>query len=277
MHLSTGIGKYMRLDRYPTIWCAGCGNGQVVGALLRAIDTLELPQDKVVIVSGIGCSSRAAGYLDFNTFHTTHGRPVAFATGVKLANPDLHVLVLSGDGDTAAIGGNHFIHAARRNIGIKLFIFNNGIYGMTGGQCSPLTTHACKATTAPDGNIDTPFDICELGKAAGATYVARGVTYSPVRLEAMMTDALRHDGFAVIDCVTQCPTYFGRMNKMSSAAEMLQWQKERTIPLEKAASLPLHAVKDKIVTGVFKNERKPEYTALYRNFSQQFRKDSGHV
>lgn len=273
MNQASSTRKHLRMDRLPTIWCSGCGNGQVVGALLRAIDTVKLDPDRVVIVSGIGCSARASGYLDFNTLHTTHGRPVAFATGIKIANPDLHVIVLSGDGDTTAIGGNHFIHAARRNIGIKMFIFNNGIYGMTGGQCSPMTANACRATTAPHGNLDTPFDICDLAQAAGATYVARGVTYQPVKLESMMTGALRHDGFAVIDCVTQCPTYFGRMNKMGSAVSMLQWQKENTISLEKASSLPELAREGKIITGVFKNTLKPEYTALYRSFHQPFRKD----
>ena len=271
MNHQQGIRKYLRLDRYPTIWCAGCGNGQIVGALLRSIDTLSLDPEKVVIVSGIGCSARASGYLNFNTIHTTHGRPVAFATGIKMANPDLQVIVLSGDGDTTAIGGNHFIHAARRNIGIKLFIFNNGIYGMTGGQCSPMTANSHRATTAPFGNFDTPFDICKLAQAAGATYVARGITYSPVKLENMMTGALKHEGFAVMDCVTQCPTYFGRLNKMGSAVDMLKWQKEHTVPLEKAQSLPPYVLEDKIVTGVFTNQLKPEYTSLYREHYHQYR------
>ena len=273
MSKTNGIRKYMRLERYPTIWCAGCGNGQVVGALLRAIDTMQLDPEKVVVVSGIGCSSRASGYLNFNTLHTTHGRPVAYATGVKLANPELEVIVISGDGDTTAIGGNHFIHAARRNIGLKMFIFNNGIYGMTGGQCSPMTPNACHATTAPHGNLDTPFDICELAKAAGATYVARGVTYAPVKLEAMMLKALQHDGFAVMDCITQCPTYYGKINKRGGPVDMLQWQKEHTVSVEKAAALPSHAVKDKIVTGVFQKALRPEYTKLYRRLHDQCRKD----
>lgn len=268
-----GIRKYMRLERYPTIWCAGCGNGQVVGAFLRAVDSLKLNQDRMVVVSGIGCSSRASGYLDFNTLHTTHGRALAYATGVKLANPELAVVVLSGDGDTTAIGGNHFIHTARRNLGITLIIFNNGIYGMTGGQCSPMTGTACKATTAPHGNLDTPFDICNLAIAAGATYVARGVTAEPVKLESLIAGALRHEGFSVIDCITQCPTYYGRFNKLGSAADMLSSQKERAIPAEKAASLPANVLKDKIITGVLKRELRPEYTTLYRRLHRQCRKD----
>ncbi|MDW7651398.1 MAG: 2-oxoacid:ferredoxin oxidoreductase subunit beta [Bacillota bacterium] len=273
MNKNANIHKYLRLDKYPTIWCAGCGNGQVLGALLRAIDTLKLDQDKVVVVSGIGCSSRASGYLDFNTMHTTHGRPLAFATGIKLANPDLHVIVLAGDGDTTAIGGNHLIHAARRNIGITTVIFNNGIYGMTGGQCSPMTGKGCKATTAPLGNLDTPFDICELARAAGATFVARGVTYAPVKLEAMMTKALEHNGFSVIDCITQCPTYYGRLNKMGKAVDMLEWQKEHTITLEKAQSLPPHTLKEKIITGIYVNKLRGEYTERYRKLHNQCGKD----
>lgn len=269
MNKPINIQKYLRLDKNPTIWCAGCGNGQVVSAILRAIDALQLDPDKVVVVSGIGCSSRASGYLDFNTLHTTHGRPLTFATGIKLANPDLHVIVVSGDGDTTAIGGNHFIHAARRNIGITMFIFNNGIYGMTGGQCSPMTPHACKATTAPYGNLDTPFDICNLAASAGATFVARGVTYNPVKLEAMMIKALDHKGFSVIDCITQCPTYYGRFSKTGKATDMLQWQKENIVSVEKAATLPAHSIKDKIVTGIFVQKIRPEYTEAYRKLHNQ--------
>jgi 2-oxoglutarate ferredoxin oxidoreductase subunit beta len=276
MTKTADIKPYLRLERYPTIWCAGCGNGQVVGAFLRAISTLDWDPEKVVVVSGIGCSSRASSYLSFNTMHTTHGRPLPFATGIKLANPDLHVVVMAGDGDTTAIGGNHFIHAARRNIGITMIVFNNGTYGMTGGQCSPMTGHACKATTAPYGNLDTPFDICKLAEAAGATFVGRGITYAPVKLESLMTEALKHKGFSVIDAVTQCPTYYGRLNKMGSPVDMLTWQKENVVSLEKAASLPKHVTQDKIVTGVFVKTLLPEYTTLYRRLHEQCGKDDCH-
>jgi 2-oxoglutarate/2-oxoacid ferredoxin oxidoreductase subunit beta len=271
------IRKHLRLEQYPTIWCSGCGNGQVVSALLRALETVGSDPKKLVVVSGIGCSARASGYLNFNTVHTTHGRPVAFATGIKLANPSLEVIVLSGDGDITAIGGNHFIHAARRNIGIKLFIFNNGIYGMTGGQASPTTPHAARATTTPYGNPDSPFDICKLAEAAGAGFVARGITYAPVKLESMMASALRHPGFAVMDCVTQCPTYAGRLFKIGSAVDMQKWQKEHHLPLEKAVSLPEHALQGKIITGIFRNEFRQEYSEFYRSLQERCGKDEPNV
>lgn len=171
------LDKYFRMDKLPHIWCPGCGHGIIMKAVVDAIDDMGLEKDKVCIVSGIGCSSRAPGYMDFNTLHTTHGRALAFATGIKMANPELHVIVVSGDGDSAAIGGNHLIHAARRNIDITTIIFNNNIYGMTGGQYSPTTPTGEKGTTAPYGNIDKNFDLCELSKAAGATYVGRATAY----------------------------------------------------------------------------------------------------
>ena len=174
--------KYLRDAMMPHIWCPGCGHGIILNAVIRAIDKAGLDQDKTVIVSGIGCSSRASGYMNFDTIHTTHGRALAFATGIKVAKPELNVVVLTGDGDALAIGGNHFIHACRRNIDITTIIFNNSIYGMTSGQYSPMTPHGFLATTAPYGNIDRNFDVCDLAKAAGATYVARGTAYHAPQL-----------------------------------------------------------------------------------------------
>ena len=168
------IQKYLRQTALPHIWCPGCGHGILLASILRAIDAQGLDQDKTVIVSGIGCSSRASGYMDFNTVHTAHGRALPFATGIKMANPELNVIVITGDGDATAIGGNHFIHAARRNIDLTTIIFDNNIYGMTGGQSSPLTPQSCRSTTAPFGHIERSFDIAKLSIAAGATYVARG-------------------------------------------------------------------------------------------------------
>ncbi len=169
--------KYFRQERLPHIWCPGCGHGTVTGALVRAIARLKLDKNKVCVVSGIGCSSRAPGYLDFDTLHTTHGRALAFATGIKLARPDIKVIVMMGDGDCSAIGGNHFIHAARRNIGITTVVMNNNIYGMTSGQYSPMTPKGFLGTTAPYGNVERSFDLCKLAEAAGATYVARATSY----------------------------------------------------------------------------------------------------
>lgn len=164
---------YLRLEHFPHIWCAGCGHGIVLKALLRAINKLNIPKDKVALVSGIGCSSRTPGYVDFNTLHTTHGRALAFATGIKMSNPDLVVIAVMGDGDCAAIGGNHFIHAARRNIDITVVVENNFIYGMTGGQVSPTTPYGVPATTAPYGALERPFDIINLAEGAGAIFGAR--------------------------------------------------------------------------------------------------------
>ena len=189
------IEKYMRSDKFPHMWCPGCGHGIIMRSIIEAIDRLGLEKDKVCVVSGIGCSSRAPGYMDFNTLHTTHGRALPFATGIKLANPDLHVIVVSGDGDSSAIGGNHLIHAARRNIDITTIVFNNNIYGMTGGQYSPTTPTNYFGTTAPYGNIDRSFDIAQLAGAAGATYTARSTVFHVPQLTNYIEKALNKKGF----------------------------------------------------------------------------------
>ncbi|WP_286680652.1 2-oxoacid:ferredoxin oxidoreductase subunit beta [Tepidanaerobacter sp. EBM-49] len=257
------LEKYFRTDKLPHIWCPGCGNGIIMGAVVRAIDNLKLNQDKVCIVSGIGCSSRATGYLNFNTLHTTHGRALAFATGIKMANPDLKVIVLTGDGDCSAIGGNHFIHAARRNIDITTIVFNNNIYGMTSGQYSPMTPKGAYATTAPYGNIDRSFDLCKLAEAAGATYVARGTVYHVPQLIKLIEKAINHDGFSVIDAVAICPTYFGRKNKMGSPAAMMENIRDLSVTVKTAAKLSSQELSGKIVIGEFYEESAPEYTKEY--------------
>ncbi|VBB06845.1 Hypothetical protein LUCI_2082 [Lucifera butyrica] len=255
--------RYIRSSALPHIWCPGCGNGILLAAILRSIDTLNLDQKKTVIVSGIGCSSRASGYMNFNTVHTAHGRALTFATGIKLAKPDLNVLVITGDGDCTAIGGNHFIHAARRNIDITTIIFNNSIYGMTGGQYSPLTPPGSKATTAPLGHIERPFDIAALAIAAGATYVARGTAYHANLLTDLITKGIQNKGFSVIDGITQCPISFGRKNKMGSAAKMLEWQRDHAVMAQAAAKLPPETMQDKFVIGELHHSLAPEYTAEY--------------
>jgi len=257
------LKKYLRLERFPHIWCPGCGNGIVLGALVRAFEELGCDQDQTVIVSGIGCSSRAAGYLDFNTLHTTHGRALAFATGIKLAKPSLSVFVLMGDGDATAIGGNHFIHAARRNIDLTAIIFNNSIYGMTGGQYSPLTPINARTTTAPFGNIERTFDVAELARAAGATYIARATTYHTSMLTRLIAEAARHKGFSVVEAVTACPVSFGRRNKMPTGYEMLMWQKEHAVPVERAKKMSPEELKDKFLIGELHRSEAPEYTELY--------------
>ncbi|OQC74423.1 MAG: 2-oxoglutarate oxidoreductase subunit KorB [Spirochaetes bacterium ADurb.Bin001] len=238
---------------------------------MRAIDKLGLDKNNTVIVSGIGCSSRSVGYLDFDTLHTTHGRAIAFATGVKLANPKLKVVVITGDGDCAAIGGNHFIHAARRNIDITVIIINNDTYGMTNGQASPMTPRGMFGTTAPYGNIEYNFDLCELAKAAGATYVARATTYHYVLLEDLIAKAIMHKGFSVVEALSQCPTYFGRKNKIGGAVETLNWIKDQTINVKAAASLPQEKREGKILIGELYKSAKAEFTEQYLELIDRLR------
>lgn len=256
------VTKYMRVNRLPHIWCPGCGIGQIVNGAIRAIDKVGLDQDRTVVVSGIGCSSRATGYLDFDTIHTTHGRALAFATGIKLARPDLNVIVIMGDGDCAAIGGNHFIHAARRNIDVTALVINNQIYGMTGGQYSPTTPVEAMATTAPYGDAEPGFDLCGVAQAAGATFVGR---VAPVRMPELintLAKALQHTGFSFVEAVSQCPVYFGRMNRQGGPVQMLNRQKEITVPVRTAQQKPEEA-EGKLLTGVLYESERPAYEKLY--------------
>lgn len=257
------LEKYFRTEKLPHIWCPGCSNGIITGAVVRAIHNLKLDQKKICIVSGIGCSSRAPGYMNFYTLHTTHGRALAFATGIKLANADLKVIVLTGDGDCAAIGGNHFIHAARRNIDITTIVFNNNIYGMTSGQYSPMTPKGAYATTAPYGNIDRNFDLCKLAQSAGATYVARSTVYHIPQLIKLIEKALQHKGFSLIDAVSICPTYYGRKNKMGSPVKMMEFLRDASISIKSAEKLSKEELVGKIVIGEFYEEHAPEYTEEY--------------
>jgi len=257
------IEKYMREAYLPHIWCAGCGNGIILRDVVQAMENLGLERRDTVIVSGIGCSSRAVGYLDFDTLHTTHGRAIAFATGIRMARPELKVIVLTGDGDAAAIGGNHLIHAARRNIDITVVVFNNSTYGMTGGQFSPTTPAGDLASTAPYGSIDPDFDIPALAQAAGATYTARGTAYHVTQTTKLIEEAIRHEGFSLVECVTICPTYYGRRNNKGDAAEMMQWQRDNAIPVAQARKLRPEERAGKIVYGELWRSERPEYTRQY--------------
>jgi 2-oxoglutarate/2-oxoacid ferredoxin oxidoreductase subunit beta len=259
----SSILGYFRQDSLPHIWCPGCGHGTVTGALMRAIARLGLDKNKVCIVSGIGCSSRAVGYLDFDTVHTAHGRALAFATGIKLARPELKVVVMTGDGDCTAIGGNHFIHAARRNIDITTIVMNNDIYGMTGGQYSPMTPKGMYGTTAPYGNLERSFDLCELAASAGATYVGRATSFHVTLLIDLIAAALQNKGFSVVEALVQCPTYFGRKNKIGGAVEMLNWLKDGTVSAAAAASLPPEKIAGKKLIGELRNAPAPEYAEDY--------------
>lgn len=261
--------EYLRMDKFPHVWCAGCGNGIIVKSMIRAIHKLGTDKNKVVIVSGIGCSSRTPGYMDCNTLHTTHGRALAFATGAKLANPELTVVVPAGDGDIAAIGGNHFIHSARRNIDITCIVYNNYIYGMTGGQVSPTTPRGKKASTAPYGAIDPPFDICGVAIGAGASFVARGTVYHATHLEKLIEQGIRKKGFSVIEVLTPCPISYGRKNRMGTAVDMFRWFKENSITVERAKNMKPEDLKDKIIRGVLADIERPEYTEEYKKLVER--------
>ncbi len=252
--------KYLRRDRLPTIFCAGCGNGIVMNAFFKGIEMAEIDFENLMLVSGIGCSSRIPGYIYCDSLHTTHGRPISFATGVKLANPEHDVVVFSGDGDAAAIGGNHLIHGARRNINITVICVNNSIYGMTGGQISPTSPRGSYGTTAPYGALERPFNLSDLVTAAGATYVARWTTAHPIQLSNAIKKGLQNKGFSFIEAVSQCPTYYGRKNKMRTPIEMMQWMKESSILKNKADKLEESELEGKIIVGEFQNKVEPEFT-----------------
>lgn len=262
--MAFNYATWLRQDLMPHIWCPGCGIGIVLKSAIRAMESLGWNQDATGFVSGIGCTSRAPGYVNMNTLHTTHGRALTFATGLKMASPDKNVVVMAGDGDSAAIGGNHLIHSCRRNIDITMIIVNNEIYGMTGGQFSPTTPGGARAATAPYGNIDPGFDLCQLCIAAGATYVARGHVANGIFLERIIKGGMAHKGFAVIEVMSNCHTQFGRRNQHPDPAELVehiascavtltQWNK--MAPEEKVGKYPigvLHKVTDK-----------PEYSEEY--------------
>ena len=272
------VHLYMRIDHLPQIWCPGCGNGVIMHDVAVAIDELihdeenSISREDIVIVSGIGCSSRAAGYLDFNSIHTTHGRAIAFASGIKMANPKLHVIVLTGDGDCSAIGGNHLIHAARRNLGLTVICFNNDIYGMTGGQYSPTTPNGDRATTAPYGNVDRPFDIANRATGAGASVSARGDVYHARETIDIIKQAIRHKGFSLVDVYSICPTYYGRKNKKGDAVEMLNWQKENLIPTARYYSMSEEDRVGKKIIGILSFNDYPEYTEEYAKIIAACRK-----
>jgi 2-oxoglutarate ferredoxin oxidoreductase subunit beta len=252
--------KYLRRDRLPTIFCAGCGNGIVMNTFFKGMEMAEIDFENLMLVSGIGCSSRIPGYIYCDSLHTTHGRPISFATGVKLANPEHDVVVFSGDGDAAAIGGNHLIHGARRNINITVICVNNSIYGMTGGQISPTSPRGSYGSTAPYGALERPFNLSDLVTAAGATYVARWTTAHPIQLSNAIKKGLQNKGFSFIEAVSQCPTYYGRKNKMRTPIEMMQWMKESSILKNKADKLEESELEGKIIVGEFQNKVEPEFT-----------------
>jgi len=257
--------KYLRHHKkFPHVWCSGCGNGIILGALIRAVEHLGLKKNDVVLASGIGCSGRMPTYVDFNTIHTTHGRALTFASGIKLAKPSLNVIVVMGDGDATAIGGNHFIHAARRNLDLTAIIINNQIYGMTGGQASPTTPYGANSTTSSFTNIEHAFSIAELAVAAGASFVARGTVYHAVQLDKLIEKGIRKNGFSVVEVMSNCHVQFGRRNKMGDPVSMLNWFKEHAVTKDNGSSMPPDSLDDNFTIGILADVDKPDYIAEYQ-------------
>ena len=257
--------KYLEMSMYPSIFCTGCGVGNVLNYSLRALDAEHIDLDRTVFVSGIGCSSRLPGYIDADGLHTTHGRAIAFATGIKTADPDLSVIIFTGDGDAAGIGGNHLIHAARRNVDLTVICVNNFNYGMTGGQVSPTSPVTAKTTTTPYGNVELPFDLCSLVIGAGASYVARWTLGYPYETVKAVREGLRNKGFSWIEMLVPCPTGYTKRQKMKDGRETWDWYKENTILRSKYMKLPKEqrAKDNRIVIGTLKNTRRPEFCETY--------------
>lgn len=262
--------RYMRGHVTRTTTCPGCGNGIITQAILRAIDELGLDMEDFIFVSGIGCSAWIPSPLfAADTLHTTHGRPIAFATGIKLSLPEKNVLVASGDGDLAAIGGNHLIHAARRNINLTVVLVNNGIYGMTGGQTAPTTPRGVSTITSPFGALEHTFDICAMVAAAGSPYVARWTTYHPRQITRSIKKAIRKKGFALVEAISQCPVQFGRAANLGKAVDMLKYYKDNSIRIQKAKDLDKEALKGRIVVGEFVDVEKAELTSEWARLKQE--------
>ncbi len=267
--------KYLRKEMLPTMFCPGCGIGSALQYTLRAIDDLGLDQDEIVWVSGIGCSSRVPGYVNFDGLHTTHGRALAFATGIKLANPDLKIIAFMGDGDTAAIGGNHFIHAIRRNLDVTVILINNFTYGMTGGQVAPTTLKGLRGTTAPYGQFENPFDIADLAVSAGANYVARWSVFNYLQGMNSIKKALQKEGFSLVEFLSPCPVSFGRRNRMKTSPELLRWYQKITVPINKAKKMSPEELEGKVVIGEFADRDRPGLIRAYREYIKRAKKTAG--
>ncbi|RXJ87351.1 2-oxoglutarate ferredoxin oxidoreductase subunit beta [Arcobacter sp. CECT 8985] len=267
--------QYLRVDKMPTLWCWGCGDGVILKALIRAIDKLGWNMDDVCVVSGIGCSGRFSSYIDCNTVHTTHGRTIAYATGIKMANPDKHVICVTGDGDGLAIGGNHTIHGCRRNIDINHIVVNNFIYGLTNSQTSPTTPQGMWTVTAKRGNIDPTFDACNLAIGAGASFVARESMLEPKKLERLFVKGLQHKGYSFFDVFSNCHINLGRKNKMGTAMQNLEWIDSITLAKTKFEKLEDEDKIGKFPTGILKqDENAIEYCESYEKVKQAHKNNS---
>ncbi|MEK6660080.1 MAG: 2-oxoglutarate ferredoxin oxidoreductase subunit beta [Campylobacterota bacterium] len=256
--------KYLRVNKMPTLWCWGCGDGVILKSTIRAIEKMGWDMDtEVCVVSGIGCSGRFSSYVNCNTVHTTHGRTMAYATGIKLANPHINVVVVAGDGDSLAIGGNHTIHACRRNINLNFILINNFIYGLTNSQISPTTPQGMWCVSAQNGNIDPTFNAANLAIGAGATFVARETVNDPKKLEKMLVKGFEHRGYSFMEVLSNCHINLGRKNKMANAMENLSWIDSITVSKKKWDELPPEEQMNKLATGILREVVQPEYTDMY--------------
>ncbi|XPV69729.1 MAG: 2-oxoglutarate ferredoxin oxidoreductase subunit beta [Halarcobacter sp.] len=261
--------EYLRTNKMPTLWCWGCGDGVILKAVIRAIDKLGWKMDDVCVVSGIGCSGRFSSYINCNTVHTTHGRTIAYATGIKLANPDKHVICVSGDGDGLAIGGNHTIHGCRRNIDINHIVVNNFIYGLTNSQTSPTTPQGMWTVTMKRGNIDPTFNACDLAIGAGASFVARETMLDPKKLERVFVKGFEHNGYSFFDIFSNCHVNLGRKNKMNSAMANLEWIDSITVAKTKYDKMSDEEKEGLFPTGILKQDTtKAEYTDSYKKVQE---------
>lgn len=252
--------KILRMDRIPHIWCPTCGLGTTVTALSAAIQQLNLDMNKVAVVSGIGCTGRVAGYMKLDSFHTTHGRPIPFALGLHIARPDMKVIVFSGDGDLISIGGNHFIHSARRNIDITVICVNNFIYAMTGGQVAPTTPISAKSATSPYGCYEHPFNLPQLAESSGAAYVARWTALHIRRLTAAFKEAITKRGFSFVEVIAPCSTLYARLNKLGSGLDLMKFYHDNSVIKHGADTKDVEiGFQSKIVVGKFVDIEKPTY------------------
>jgi 2-oxoglutarate ferredoxin oxidoreductase subunit beta len=270
--------QYLRVDKMPTLWCWGCGDGVILKSFIRAIDKLGINKDDMCLVSGIGCSGRFSSYVDMNTVHTTHGRTIAFATGIKLANPDKYVVCVAGDGDALAIGGNHTIHGCRRNIDITMILINNFIYGLTNSQTSPTTPRGFWTVSQKAGNIDPTFNACKLAEAAGASFVARETVNSPKKIEKVIVEAIKHKGFSFVEINSNCHINLGRKNKMQSAMANLDWIDSITVSKRKWDDMTEEEKENHLPLGILKQDTEAlEYCAMYEEIKKAQQGQRGKI
>lgn len=265
------IDTYLRTDKLPLFWCPGCSDGIVLGAIVRSFAELGLKKEEIVVVTGIGCWGKADDYIGTHTLHVTHGRALAYATGVKAANPDLQVVVLMGDGDCATIGGNHFIHAARRNIDVAAIVVNNLNYGMTGGQYSATTPEGSSTSTSPLGSLEPAFDLCELAKAAGASYIARSTPYHVQQLQGFIKEAIAKKGFSLVDVMSICPTHYGRRNQLGAPVQMMEWLRDHGVSEKVYAALPPEQQAKVFCIGKFVDRDRVDLSTKYSALQEKAR------